>query len=84
MFNKEYLKVKQIFYNGKINAIVCNNKITKKMLSVYLFVSNFDQFCFRACNNYHPIVFLEECKHVAKKKMPECFTEEIYISCNKK
>ena len=52
------------------------------MFSMYLFVSNFDRFCFRACDNYHPIVFSEECKRVVKKEMPECFTEDIYISCN--
>ena len=46
-----------------------------------MFITSFDPFSFRKNKNYHPQVFLEECKYVVKeKKMPEYITDDIEIS----
>ena len=45
-----------------------------------MFISTFDQFCFRTGKNYYLEVFLKECKYVVKKKMPEYFTNDVKIS----
>ena len=55
-------------YNGKINTNFQNHKIPKEgfhciCLSVILFNS-----VYKKDNNYYPLVFLEECKYVAKEK----------------
>ena len=55
-------------YNGKINTNFHNNEIPKEdsqriCLSVILINS-----VFRTGYNYYPQVFLEECKHIVKKK----------------
>ena len=36
---------------------------TNRRLLIYLFVSNFDRFCFWNRQNYHPHAFLEDCKY---------------------
>ena len=43
-----------------------------------MFISNFDQFCFKTGKNYYPQVFLEESKCVVKekKKIPSDFDRE--------
>ena len=45
-----------------------------------MFISNFDQFCFRTGKNYYSQVVLEECKYVVKeKKIPEYIIDDIEI-----
>ena len=46
VYNEKYIKAKIKSYNGKISTIFNNNKIPKEGFPVYLFISNFDQFCF--------------------------------------
>ena len=67
VFNEKYLKTKVKSYNGKINTNCNYNKMPKESskficLSVILINS-----VFRTIKNYHPIVFLEECKYVVKE-----------------
>ena len=67
--NKKCLKAKIKSYNAKINTNFHNNKIPKESshcicLSVILINS-----VFRTGNNYYLQAFLEECKHVVKKKI---------------
>ena len=42
VYNEKYLKTKIKSYNGKINTSFCNNKYTKRKLSMYLSISNID------------------------------------------
>ena len=77
--NKKCLKAKIKSYNAKINTNFHNNKIPKESshcicLSVILINS-----VFRTGNNYYPQAFLEECKLVKKKNMPEYITDNIEI-----
>ena len=45
-----------------------------------MFSSTFDRFWFRTGKNYYSEVFLEECKYVVKKKMPDHITNDIELS----
>ena len=40
--NEKYLKAKIKSYDWKINTRFCDTKRTKRRLSIYLFISNFD------------------------------------------
>ena len=74
VYNKKYVKAKIKSYNGKINTDLHNNKIPKGG-------SQFLNSIFRTDKNYHPQVFLEECKYVVKgKQMFEYVTNDIEIS----
>ena len=45
--NEKYLRAIMKSFNGKINTNFCNNKIPKEgPRFIYLFISNFDRFCF--------------------------------------
>ena len=46
VYDEKYLKAKMKSCKGKINKNVYNDKIPKKKISVYLFISNFERFCF--------------------------------------
>ena len=50
-------------------------KYQKNILSVILI-----DLVYRAGKIYYPQVLLEECRYVAKKKMPEYITDKIEIS----
>ena len=81
VYNEIYLKGKKKYHNGKINTNFHNNKIPKEGSSIYLFISNFDRFCFETGKNWNPQAFSEKCKYVAKvKKMPKFITNNIQIS----
>ena len=67
VYKEKYLKAKIKRYNGNINTIFHNNKISKERsqficLSVILMDS-----VFRTGKNYYPQVFLEECKYVSRR-----------------
>ena len=48
---------------------------------MYLFIRNFDWFCFRTGKNDYPQMLSEECKHVVKEKViPEHIIDDIEIS----
>ena len=52
----------------------------QERFSMYLFISNFDQFFFRTGKNYLQL-FLEQFKYVVKeKKMPEYISNKLEIS----
>ena len=79
-YNEKHLKPKIKSYNGKINKNFLNNKTARKgsqftCLSVILIDS-----VFRTGKKYYPQVFLEECKFVVTKQMPEYVTDDIEIS----
>ena len=44
--NKKYLKAKVKYCNEKINTNFRNNKIPKKGSQMFLFIGNFDRYCF--------------------------------------
>ena len=46
VYNEKYLKAKIKSYNWKINTNFQNNRNTKRKFSIYLFINNFDRFCF--------------------------------------
>ena len=46
VYNEKYRKAKIKSHNGKINTNFNNNKIPKEGFPIYLFISNFDRFCF--------------------------------------
>ena len=46
VYYEKYLKAKIESNNGKINTNFHDNKKAKRRLSIYLFISNFDRFCF--------------------------------------
>ena len=83
-FNEKFIKAKKNLIIEKTNTIFHNNKIPKKgtqciCLSVVLIDS-----IFRTGNNYHPQVFLEECKYVVKeKKMLKYIIDKIEILTKK-
>ena len=81
LYNEQYLKAKIKSFNGKVNTNFHYNKIPKKDSKfIYLSVILIDSVC-RACKNYYPQVFVEECKYFVKeKKMPEYITDNIEIS----
>ena len=79
VYNKQNLKAKVKSCNEKINTYFYDNKIPKEgshfiCLSVILIYS-----LFRTGKNYYPKVFLEECKYVAKKKIPKYIIDDIEI-----
>ena len=46
-----------------------------------LSIDNFDWICFKTGKNYHPQVFLKECKYIVKEKnIPDDTTDDIEIS----
>ena len=68
VYSNKYLKTKIKPYEGQINTNFHENKVPKEgsqyiCLSVILIDS-----VFRTGKNYYPQVFLEECKHVVKRK----------------
>ena len=44
--NKKYLKAKVKYCNEKINTNFHNNKIPKEGSQMFLFIGNFDRYCF--------------------------------------
>ena len=81
--NEKYLKAKTKSSNGKINTNFHGNEIPKEDSQyVGLSVVLIDPL-FRVRKNYHPQMFLEECKYVVKeKKIPKYITDDIEISSN--
>ena len=46
VYNEEYLQTKMKSLYGKISANFLNKKMPKELISLHLFISNFDRFCF--------------------------------------
>ena len=46
LYNEKYLKIKVKSSNGKINTNFLNYKMLKEGSDFFLFISNFDRFCF--------------------------------------
>ena len=74
VYNGKYLKTKIKSYNGKVNTSFDNSKIPKEG-SQCIYVSVILTYSvYRKDKNYHPQVFLEECKYVIKQKRTSQFT----------
>ena len=46
VYNEEYLQTKMKSLYGKISTDFLNKKIPKELISLHLFICNFDRFCF--------------------------------------
>ena len=78
--NKKYLKAKIKSYHGKIITNFYNHKIQKEDFQfICLLVILIDSVS-RTSKYYYPQKFLEQCKYIAKKKMPDYITDSIEIS----
>ena len=76
-----YVKTKVKSYERRINRNVFDDKVPKEGSQYVCLSEIFIDFAFRTDKNYHPQVFLEEGKNVAKeRKMPKYVIESKEIS----
>ena len=68
VYNEKYLKAKIKSYNGKINKNFHHNKIPKEGSKFICLSVVFIDSIFRAGKNYHPQVFVEQCRYAVKQK----------------
>ena len=82
MYNDKYIKTKIKIYNDKVYTNFQHNKIPKDneycaCLSVTLLYSIF----VNSNKEYHPQIFLEECKYTIKdRKMINTITEDLELN----
>ena len=67
-YNKRNLRDKTKSYKGKTNANFHNNKMPKEDSHFICLLVILIDFVFETSKNYYPLIFLEECKYVRKKK----------------
>ena len=79
VYNEKYLKTK--LKSGKISTNLHNDKIPKEGSQRICLTITLIDSVFRTGKNYHPQVFLEECKYVVKEeRMSKYIIDDIETS----